>query len=77
MCTLKGTCQYNTNDQSMYVLKGLKEALIALTVLIVAHVTEVKRVESGVTFMQHCIQRTVMLLNLLLMSKGLKVSNTL
>ena len=28
-------------------------------------------------FMQHCIQSTVMLLNLLLMSKGLKVSNTL
>ena len=30
-----------------------------------------------VAFMQHCIQSTVMLLNLLLMSKGSKVSNTL
>ena len=29
----------------MYVLKGLKEAL---TILIVSHVTQVKRVESGV-----------------------------
>ena len=28
-------------------------------------------------FMQCCIQSTVMLLNLLLMSKGLKMSNTL
>ena len=53
-------CQYNTNDQSMYVLKGSKETLTALTVLIVTHVTQVK-----------------MLLNLLLMLKGSKVSNTL
>ena len=30
-----------------------------------------------VAFMQHCTQSTVMLLNLLLMSKGSKVSNTL
>ena len=30
-----------------------------------------------VAFTQHCIQSTVMLLNLLLMSKGSKVSNTL
>ena len=48
VCTLKGTYQYNTNDQSVYVLKGSKEALTALTVLIVTHVTQVKRVESGV-----------------------------
>ena len=47
-CTLKGTCQYNTNDQSVHVSKGLKETLTALTVLIVTHVTQVKRVESGV-----------------------------
>ena len=37
--------QYNTNDQSMYLSKGSKEAL---TVLIVTHVTQVERVESGV-----------------------------
>ena len=44
-CTLKGMCQYNANDQSMYVSKGSKEALTVLTVLIVTHVTQV---ESGV-----------------------------
>ena len=48
MCTLKGMCQYNTNDQSVYVSKGLKKTLTALTVLIVTHVTQVKRVETGV-----------------------------
>ena len=48
VCTLKVMCQYNTNDQNMYVLKGLKETLTALTVLIVIHVTQVERVESGV-----------------------------
>ena len=47
VCTLKGMCQYNTNDQSMYVSKGSKETLTALTVLIVTHVTQVERVESG------------------------------
>ena len=41
-------CQYNTNDQSMYVSKESKEALTALTVLTVTHVTQVERVESGV-----------------------------
>ena len=45
VCTLKGMCQYNTNDQSVYVSKGLKETL---TVLIVTHVTQVVRVKSGV-----------------------------
>ena len=48
VCTLKGTCQYNTNDQSMYVSKESKETLAALTVLIVTHVTQVERVENGV-----------------------------
>ena len=48
MCTLKGTYQYNANDQSVYVLKGLKEALTELTVLIVTHVTQVERVKNGV-----------------------------
>ena len=43
VCTLKVTYQYNTNDQSVYVSKGSKK-----TVLIVTHVTQVKRVESGV-----------------------------
>ena len=45
VCTLKGTYQYNTNDQSVYVSKGLKEALTALTVLIVTCVTQAKRVK--------------------------------
>ena len=48
VCTLKGSCQYNTNDQSMYVSKGLKETLTTLTVLIVTHATQVERVKSGV-----------------------------
>ena len=38
-------------------VEGSKEAL---TVLIVTHVTQVKRVKSGVwAFMQYCIQSTV------------------
>ena len=41
---VKGTYQYNTNDQSVYVPKGSKEALTTLTVLLVTHVTQVKRV---------------------------------
>ena len=48
MYTLKGMDQYNTNDQSVYVSKGSKEALTVLTVLIVNHVTQVERVKSGV-----------------------------
>ena len=42
VCTLMGTCQYNTNNQSVYVAKGSKETLTALTVLIVTHVTQVE-----------------------------------
>ena len=51
VCTLKGMCQYTVQRiKAMHVcvkmmLKGLKEAL---TVLIVTHVTQVERVESGV-----------------------------
>ena len=51
VCTLKGTCQYTVQRiKAMHVCvkmmsKGSKEALI---VLIVTHVTRVKRVESGV-----------------------------
>ena len=48
--------------------KGLKEAL---TVLIVTHVTQVKRVESGVCGFYATLHTE--LLNLLLMSKGSKV----
>ena len=44
-------CKYNTNDQSMCVSKGSKEALTALTFLIVTHVTQVERVESGVLWL--------------------------
>ena len=53
--------------------KGSKEAL---TVLIVTHVTQVERVKSGVCSFYATLHR-VLLLNLLLMSKGSKVSNTL
>ena len=51
VCTLKGTCQYIVQRiKAMHLcvkmmLKGSKETLI---VLIVTHVTQVKRVESGV-----------------------------
>ena len=51
VCTLKGTCQYTVQRiKAMHVCvkmmsKGSKEALI---VLIVTHVTQVERVESGV-----------------------------
>ena len=51
VCTLKGKCQYTVQRiKAMHVcvkmmLKGSKEALI---VLIVTHVTQVERVESGV-----------------------------
>ena len=48
VCTLKGMYQYNTNDQSVYVSKESKEALTALTVLIVTHGTQDERVKSGV-----------------------------
>ena len=48
--------------------KGLKEAL---TVLIVTHVTQVERVKSGVCSFYAALHTE--LLNLLLMSKGLKV----
>ena len=48
--------------------KGSKEAL---TVLIVTHVTQVERVESGVCGFYTTLHTE--LLNLLLMSKGLKV----
>ena len=58
----------------MYVSKGSKEAL---TVLIVTHVTQVERVESGVCSFYTTLQYRALLLNLLLMSKGSKVSNTL
>ena len=50
------------------MLKGSKEAL---TVLIVTHVTQVKRVESGVCSFYTTLHTE--LLNLLLMSKGSKV----
>ena len=54
----------------MYVLKGLKETLTALLMLLKSKVV-------FAAFMQHCIQSTVMLLNLLLlMLKGSKVLNT-
>ena len=54
--------------------KGSKEAL---TVLIVTHVTQVERVESGVCGFYANTAYRVLLLNLLLMLKGSKVSNTL
>ena len=50
------------------MVKGTKEAL---TVLIVTHVTQVERVESGVCGFYATLHTE--LLNLLLMSKGLKV----
>ena len=50
------------------MLKGSKEAL---TVLIVTHVTQVERVESGVCGFYTTLHTE--LLNLLLMSKGSKV----
>ena len=50
------------------MLKGSKEAL---TVLIVTHLTQVKRVESGVCGFYTTLHTE--LLNLLLMSKGSKV----
>ena len=50
------------------MLKGSKETL---TVLIVTHVTQVKRVESGVCGFYTTLHTE--LLNLLLMSKGSKV----
>ena len=51
VCTLKGMCQYTVvRIKAMHVhvkmmSKGSKEAL---TVLIITHVTQVERVESGV-----------------------------
>ena len=51
VCTLKGMCQYTVvRIKAMHVRvkmmsKGSKEAL---TVLIITHVTQVERVESGV-----------------------------
>ena len=51
VCTLKGTCQYTVQRiKAMHLCvkmmsKGSKEAL---TVLIITHVTQVERVESGV-----------------------------
>ena len=51
VCTLKGTCQYTVvRIKAMHVCvkmmsKGSKEVL---TVLIITHVTQVERVESGV-----------------------------
>ena len=50
------------------VLKGSKEAL---TVLIVTHITQVERAESGVCGFYATLHTG--LLNLLLISKGLKV----
>ena len=73
--TLKGTCQYTVQRiKAMHVcvkmmLKGSKEAL---TVLIVTHVTQVERVESGVCSFYATLHTE--LLNLLLMSKGSKGS---
>ena len=74
MCTLKGTCQYTVERiKAKHVCvkmmsKGSKEAL---TVLIVTHVTQVERVESGVCGFYTTLHTE--LLNLLLMSKGSKV----
>ena len=74
VCTLKGMCQYTVQRiKVMHVCvkmmsKGSKEAL---TVLIVTHVTQVKRVESGVCSFYTTLHTE--LLNLLLMSKGSKV----
>ena len=73
-CTLKGTCQYTVQRiKAMHVCvkmmsKGSKEAL---TVLIVTHVTQVKRVQSGVCGFYATLHTE--LLNLLLMLKGSKV----
>ena len=53
--------------------KGSKEAL---TVLVVTHVTQVESVKSGVCGFYATLYR-VLLLILLLMSKGSKVSNTM
>ena len=59
----------------MYVSKGSKEAL---TVLIVTHVTQVERVESGVcSFYTTLHTEYCNVTQFLLMSKGSKVSNTL
>ena len=54
--------------------KGSKQAL---TVLIVTHVTQVERVKSGVCGFLYNTAYRVLLLNLLLMSKGSKVLNTM
>ena len=61
--------------KAMYVLKGSKEALAVLLLLMLLKSKELKVMFAA--FMQHCIQSTVILLNLLLMSKGSKVTNTL
>ena len=53
---------------------GSKEAL---TVLIVTHVTQVERVESGVCGFYATLHTEYCYLILLLMSKGSKVSNTM
>ena len=49
----------------------------SLTSLIVTHVTQLQRVESDVCSFYATLHTEYCLLNLLLMSKGLKVSNTL
>ena len=74
VCTLKGMCKYTVQrikEMHICVKMMSKGSKYALTILIVTHVTQVERVESGVCSFYTTLHTE--LLNLLLMSKGLKV----
>ena len=67
---------YNTNDQSHICVEGVKRSLKQFYCYSCYFKSKELKVMFA-AFTQHCIQSTVILLNLLLMSKGSKVTNTL